>query len=75
MFLLLQVYLSGNPILFTITLPLLLHRRHCVFFLALLCALALHSHKLSLAYASQAPLAAHSNGKALQQETRRQLDY
>jgi hypothetical protein len=38
--------LKGKPFLFTVTLPLLFCRRHCVFFLAPLFALVLHSHKL-----------------------------
>jgi hypothetical protein len=58
-----QVYLRGNPFLFTVTLPLLFRRRHCVFFLVPLCALALHSHKLSIAYASQVPLVAKLSNK------------
>jgi hypothetical protein len=66
-----QVYLRGKPFLFTVIFPLLLRHRHCIFFLTPLYAPVLHSHKLSLAYASQAPLPAYPNGEALPQEAGR----
>jgi hypothetical protein len=53
---------KGKSFLFTVTLPLLFYLHHCVFFLAPLSALVLHSHERFLVYAIQAPLAAHSNG-------------